>query len=29
MRERELTGIDEAALLAASRERAQKLWQRI
>lgn len=29
MRERELTGIDEEGLLAASRERARKLWDRI
>jgi cytosine/adenosine deaminase-related metal-dependent hydrolase len=29
MRERELTGIDEEALLAKSREQAQKLWERI
>jgi putative selenium metabolism protein SsnA len=29
MRERELVNIDEEALMAASRERARKLWQRI
>jgi cytosine/adenosine deaminase-related metal-dependent hydrolase len=29
MRERELTGIDEEALLAKSREQARKLWERI
>ncbi|MDR2467594.1 MAG: putative aminohydrolase SsnA [Spirochaetaceae bacterium] len=29
MRERELVGIDEEALMAASREHAQKLWERI
>jgi putative selenium metabolism protein SsnA len=29
MRERELTGIDEEALMAKSREQAQKLWERI
>jgi cytosine/adenosine deaminase-related metal-dependent hydrolase len=29
MRERELAGIDEDALMAASREHAQKLWARI
>jgi hypothetical protein len=29
MRERELTGIDEEALLAKSRELAEKLWNRI
>jgi hypothetical protein len=29
MKERELVGIDEAALMAESREHAKKLWERI
>ena len=29
MKERELVNIDEEALMAQSRERAQKLWNRI